>query len=100
MQGFPYQDPGAGVTAVGIAAAAKLEFEIAPANQFAAVYYRLLSFWNKYQPWTTVVFAAIAFIVLLKLFNKIFQLDISLQKKSSQKKSSKKKSNDSQQDLK
>lgn len=82
VRGFPYRTTESGQTAVNIAAAAKLSFTVAPANIFAAIYYRSLSFYQNNQPWTTVGLAAVVFIAVTALFKKFFSFDVNIKKKS------------------
>jgi hypothetical protein len=65
-------------------AAAKLEFEVAPANFISGVYYRIISLFQQYQPWRTIVLAAVSFIVLVNLFKKFFSFEINFKKKEKQ----------------
>lgn len=63
-----------GNSQVGIAAAAKLYFSIDAANVFMAVYYKVVSLWNFYQPWTSRVAllgALLIGVVILRRYVKI-----------------------------
>ncbi|MBI2356954.1 hypothetical protein HYV12_02815 [Candidatus Dojkabacteria bacterium] len=64
LEASPIKENEEGSSSVGIAAAAKLYFEVAPANIFIGIYYRLLSLWNLYSPWTERVAGAFALVVL------------------------------------
>lgn len=68
-------------TSVGVAAAAKLYFEIAPANIFQAIYYKLISLWVVYSPWSLRVTIFIGLCILILLLKKFLNINISLRKK-------------------
>lgn len=68
-------------TSVGVAAAAKLYFEIAPANIFQAIYYKLVSLWVLYSPWSLRVTIFIGLVVVILLLRKFLNINISLRKK-------------------
>jgi len=76
LSAFPVQETEAGVTTIGIAAASKLYFTVAPANIFQAVYYRFISLYSRYHPWNTIILAMIASAVILRLINKRFKFQI------------------------
>lgn len=69
-------------TSVGVAAAAKLYFEIAPANVFQAIYYKLASLWVLYSPWTLRGTIFIGLIIIILLLRKFLNINISLRKKN------------------
>lgn len=69
-------------TSVGVAAAAKLYFEIAPANIFQAIYYKLISLWILYSPWSLRVTIFIGLVVAILLLRKFLNINISLRKKN------------------
>ncbi len=69
-------------TSIGVAAAAKLYFEIAPANIFQALYYKLASLWELYSPWTLRVTILIGLIIIILLLRKFLNINISLRKKN------------------
>lgn len=83
LKGFPNTVAEGGLTSVGIAAAAKLEFEVAPANMLSGIYYRLLFFWRSYQPWTSIVVGAATFIVFASIFKKVFSFELNVKKRKS-----------------
>jgi hypothetical protein len=78
LEGRPLQKSVSGQTRVGIAAAAKLYFEVKPANAVLGVYYKLLSGWKVYAPWPARILTLIGTIVLIKIFKKFFKLKIQL----------------------
>lgn len=83
LEGHPVQATVAGQTRVGIAAAAKLYFTVEPANFIAGVYYRVMSLFALYAPWSYVGLAIVAAGVLIALFRRFFSfnLGISFKKK-------------------
>lgn len=66
----------AGSATIGVAAAAKLYFTIAPANIFQGIYYRFISIYTRYHPWDTIVLAIIFVAILILLFRKRFKIQI------------------------
>lgn len=81
LEAHPIATPENGVTSVGIAAATKLYFTVAPANFFQGVYYKVSFFMKKYTPWSWTAFGILVFAVLATAFVKKFDLSISLSKK-------------------
>ncbi len=71
----------AGSTTIGVAAAAKLYFTIAPANIWQGIYYRVVSFWTMYSPWTWVILGIVLAAVVITLFRKFFAFQIAVRKK-------------------
>ena len=84
LQGFPLKKvETGGSTSVGIAAASKLYFTIEPANFLFAIYYRLLSIYKQYTPWSlvfVVVFLAAIFVSILRRFFS-FNFGVNIKKK-------------------
>lgn len=80
MEASVVNDSTSGVSRVGAAAASKLYFTIAPANFVQGIYYRTISLWREYMPWTNIVGIAIAVVVAVLLFKKYFKLEINLKK--------------------
>jgi hypothetical protein len=76
LSGYPIQKSEAGVATVGIAAATKLYFTVAPANVFQGIYYRFVSLYNRYHPWDTIVLALIALAIVTRLIAKKFKIQI------------------------
>jgi hypothetical protein len=72
-----------GTARINVAAASKFYFSIAPANIFQGFYYRLLSFFSFYAPWTYIVSSLIIVAALLTLFRRKFKfkLNIKIDKK-------------------
>ena len=83
LEGHPVKKEVTGQTSVGVAAAVKLYFKVAPANFFAGVYYRIISLFVLYSPWSYVCLAIVVVAILIGLFKKFFSFNIgiSLKKK-------------------
>jgi hypothetical protein len=82
LEGFPIRKDVAGETAIGISAATKLYFTIAPQNILGAIYHFTVSNYKLYTPWSNVIAFLILFAVLLTLFKKFFNFNISIKKKT------------------
>jgi len=54
-----------GKTRIGIAAASKLYFSVAPANVWQGIYYRLKSFYQDYSIWVKIVLIIILLSIIL-----------------------------------
>ena len=76
LEGHPIQKTETGQTRVGVAAAAKLYFTVAPANIFQGIYYRFVSLYIRYHPWDTIVLVLIALAIVIKLLSKKFKIQI------------------------
>ncbi len=81
LQAFPNLQSEGGATLIGIAAAAKLEFTVEPANMLAGIYYRLLFFWRQYQPWTAIALAGLAFMLFAAIFRRLFSFELNVKKR-------------------
>ncbi len=68
-------------TSIGIAAASKLYFTVAPSNFIQGIYYRIISFIFYYRPWTYIVPIVIFLAILITIFRKKFVFNISIGKK-------------------
>lgn len=89
LEGLPVVTPVAGQTNVGIAAASKLYFTVLPGSFWEGIYYKGLSFWKVYSPWTERVALGLTAVTAYLLFRKFFKLQIGLKKQGSQTKNSK-----------
>ncbi len=76
LQGFPLNTAQAGNTSVGVAAAAKLYFTVAPANFFVGIYYRLISLYRQFAPWSYVLLAIILAATVVTVFRRFFSFNI------------------------
>lgn len=81
IEGRPVIKQKTGSAMIGVAAAAKLYFTIAPANIFQAIIYRTTAFWNKYSPWTWIVLVIIILALSWRWFKSRFHFQLSLTKK-------------------
>ncbi len=70
-----------GNATIGVAAAAKLYFTITPANIFQGLYYRVVTIFNRYLPWSWVVLAVVVGAVLITVLRRFFTFEIGLSKK-------------------
>ncbi|KKS65208.1 MAG: hypothetical protein UV67_C0013G0025 [Parcubacteria group bacterium GW2011_GWC1_43_12] len=78
LQGRPLQKTENGMTSVGIAAATKLYFTVAPANIFVGIYYRLGSLYKLYSPWSYVISAIIITALLVVILRRFFSFSIGI----------------------
>jgi len=76
LEVHPVKKSVVGQTSIGIAAATKLWFTIAPSNFFQGIYYRFISLYSRYHPWDTIVLAVIFVAVLLWFISKKFKFQI------------------------
>jgi len=76
LEGHPIQKTETGQTRVGVAAAAKLYFTVAPANIFQGIYYRFVSLYIRYHPWDTIILVLIVLAIVIKLLSKKFKIQI------------------------
>lgn len=76
LEGHPFVKSVAGQTSIGVAAAAKLYFSVAPSNIFQAVYYRLASLSVRFYPWDVIVLGVVALTLLLRFIGKRFKFEI------------------------
>lgn len=83
VEAHPVKGSVAGKTSVGIAAAVKLYFTIAPANFFQGIYYRITSFIVRTAPWSYVAFAIIGIAIVIVILRRFisFNLGVSFKKK-------------------
>lgn len=81
LEGSPIVTKKEGESSVGIAAAAKLYFEVVPSNIFEAIYFKILSFFQIYAPWPQRVSIVIIIIAVVFVLRKYLKIDISFKKK-------------------
>lgn len=67
-----------GGTSLGIAAASKLYFTIAPSNVIVGVYYRVISLVKMYTPWSYILLVIIFGSLFITFFKRHFSLDIGI----------------------
>jgi len=76
LQAYPVKKAATGGTSIGVAAAAKLYFTVAPANVFQGIYYRFVNLYSNYHPWDTTVLAVIFVATLIWFLSKKFKFQI------------------------
>lgn len=67
-----------GVSSIGVAAASKLYFTVAPANYIQGVYYRVLSLVKEGAPWTYIALGLIGLFILVRVFRRFFNFKIAI----------------------
>jgi P pilus assembly chaperone PapD len=83
LEGYPAaQSDTPGGATIGIAAAAKMYFTVAPANIFQGIYYRLASIIKNNAPWSYVFLIIVAMSVVVVLFKRHFSFNIGISRKS------------------
>ncbi len=80
LEGFPTKKAGGGQTTIGVAAASKLYFEVAPSNIFEGIYYRVLSLWKNNQPYSNIAGGIVIAAVVIVLFRRFFSFEVSVKK--------------------
>jgi hypothetical protein len=80
VEAHPIKKAIPGQTGVGIAAAAKLYFTVAPANIFQGMYYRVVTFLMRYAPWTYVVLGVVAAAVLINILRRYVSFSVGIRK--------------------
>ena len=70
-----------GGTTIGIAAASKLYFDIAPATLFQGIFYRVVSLWNHYSPIPQILVGAAVLLVVYTFLSSKVSFSVSVQKK-------------------
>ena len=68
-------------TSIGVAAASKLNFSVAPANIFSAVYYRVSTFITMHQPWSNYILIFLGIAITLFILSRFVELNIGFKKK-------------------
>jgi len=82
LQGFPVVEYAPGQAGVGIAAASKLYFTVAPANIFLGVYYKTASMLQKTSPWSYIILGLIALGILIVILRRFMSFNVSFKKKN------------------
>ena len=80
IEAHPVTKTGAGTT-IGVAAATKVYFNAAPANVWQAIYWRVISFFTIYAPWTYVALAVVVGAAFIALLKKYFTFQIGMRRK-------------------
>ena len=81
LEAYPVIKKEGGITGVGVAAAAKLYFTVAPSNWRQAVLFRATTLFKRFMPWTYIVPIVIILAVLITIFRRFFSFQISIGKK-------------------
>jgi hypothetical protein len=89
IEATPLKKSVNGVTAVSIAAASKLYFKVVPASFIQGVYYRAISIWQLYEPWSTRVAFSLGLVVVVLILKKYLNIEINLKSASKKKDKSK-----------
>lgn len=77
LEAHPVIKSGPGTT-IGVAAATKTYFSVAPANILQAITYRISSFFAIYAPWTYVVLAVLAGAIVIVILRKFFKFQVNI----------------------
>lgn len=80
LEARPIVKAGPGTT-IGVAAATKTYFTIAPANIWQAIYYRVSSFFATHAPLSYAVLAIVIMAIAIAVFRKFFAFKINIRKK-------------------
>ncbi len=81
LEAHPAHKAQAGQTGVGVAAASKLYFTVAPANIFMGLYYRAMISFVRYGPWTYIVAGAGVLMALISVFRRFVSLNVGIRLK-------------------
>jgi hypothetical protein len=81
LEGHPVKKDVTGLSSIGIAAASKLYFTVAPANNFESIYYFMFRILNHFMPWPVIILAGIFLIVIIVILRKKFSFSIESKKK-------------------
>ena len=76
LEAHPVKKSETGGASIGVAAASKLYFTVAPANIIQGLYYRIISLYAHYHPWDTIVLLVICLAILLRFFSKRFKFQV------------------------
>ncbi len=80
LEAHPVVESGPGTT-IGVAAATKAYFTVAPANIWQAAYYRVASFFSVNAPWSYIVLAALILLIAAGLAKRYLSFQFSIRKK-------------------
>ncbi len=76
LEGLPLKKSESGATSIGIAAAAKLYFEVAAANIFVGLYYRAITYWSLHQPLLSILTVILVIWLIGKILGSRFNFSI------------------------
>lgn len=74
LEAHPAETAQQGTTTIGVAAATKLSFTLAPSGLFFGLLYRLLGLYRFYEPWTQIAAALIVLAIVLLIINRFVNL--------------------------
>jgi len=80
LEAHPIIKAGPGTT-IGVAAATKTYFTVAPANIWQAIYYKASSYFAMHAPWSYIILAVVITAIILVVFRKFFAFNINIRKK-------------------
>lgn len=78
LEAHPAEQTKAGETTIGVAAASKLYFSVAPANIFQALYYKSAFLFKEFYPWSYISSAVIVLAALLVILKRFFTFNIGI----------------------
>jgi P pilus assembly chaperone PapD len=81
LEARPVNTSESGGTNIGIAAATKLNFSVAPANIIQGAYYRTLSILERYSPWSYSLIAIILATLLVVYIKRRYSFSIGVERK-------------------
>ncbi|MDD4382462.1 MAG: hypothetical protein PHE21_03950 [Candidatus Dojkabacteria bacterium] len=81
LEASPVIDDEDGVATVGIAAAAKLTFTIAPSNFIEGIFYSIKYAFEEFQPWSIIIVSILGLSILRTIFVKFFSFDLRIKPK-------------------
>lgn len=81
VEAQPHIKDTTGQTKVGVSAATKLYFAVAPANWRLAMYFKIKTFLKVYSPWPQRTFIVLLVLALLLVLRRFLKLEIGLKKK-------------------
>lgn len=81
VEAHPLMKPTEGGATIGVAAAAKLYFSVAPANIFQGIYYWIVAFLTKHSPWTWIILVLIIGAVIVLLVKRFVKFNIAVSRK-------------------
>ncbi len=82
VEAHPVKKSETGSMSVSIAAASKLYFTVLPSNIFEGLYYRTISLWLKYSPWSNILAATILTFGVILFIKRFFKINIEVKKKN------------------
>jgi len=81
LDASPVKTSSSGGATIGVAAASKLYFKVAPANIFEGIYHRVVSIWKELQPWSGRALYLAGIVIALLIFRKFFKVQLNVKPK-------------------